>query len=453
VKFKISSEKDIMGQERWNKEKSQHKEIIPKGKGQKIIIAPWIINYIKKHAQNSPNEIYGWLVGRESFNNDLYIFSVFACENYQIQNEISAAPNPRELQELGSILPQGVGIVGIYHSHPSDVFHSSVDDLTIQNLSKYYNNIISAVTNSDGAIKWFQLDKTHQITQEIEIYGQKIPDNLFQTLKYYGNFQYDFKISVESSLIQQLIGKFLDNFNSAWDNSSIDILGEHQKKKGNLEDINRIEISNLTEKSLRKLIDPKNSVRFNLNFNSNSDKSMQNSVHSIKFQGKLRLLVDILFDKQDLSSKSFDILEVIKDEFRDELIQTLSNGIFKIVANNLKILIPQPVIMPYSGISPKSNIHLENVLSLKKKTSRVIDEFTQKFSELQREYFPILSQIILREDGILSSMVKRANILKLIDKKNESNELLKLIKGLYKIRGQEKDFKGIQTNIKNNKIL
>lgn len=109
---------------------------------------------IKAHAGFSSWEIYGWMIGYEGKDDDLYVLSVIPCDRYDIQHKVGAAPDPTDVQEISKSLPIGMGIVGFYHSHPDEVFHSATDDGTLENLSKHYPHMISAVTN--GKItKWF----------------------------------------------------------------------------------------------------------------------------------------------------------------------------------------------------------------------------------------------------------------------------------------------------------
>ncbi|KKM03593.1 hypothetical protein LCGC14_1772850 [marine sediment metagenome] len=55
-------------------------------------------------------------------------------------------------------MPQGIGPIGIYHSHPfsSEIFHSHTDDATLLSLSNQFPNCISIVTNGEK-INFYQM--------------------------------------------------------------------------------------------------------------------------------------------------------------------------------------------------------------------------------------------------------------------------------------------------------
>ena len=67
-------------------------------------------------------------------------------------------------------MPQGIGPIGIYHSHPfsSEVFHSHTDNSTLISLSNQFPNCISIVTNGEE-INFYQMglnSKTEEIQAE-----------------------------------------------------------------------------------------------------------------------------------------------------------------------------------------------------------------------------------------------------------------------------------------------
>jgi hypothetical protein len=134
----------------------------------KFFIIPEIfIKAIKNQALSSENEIYGWLLGYEK-ENIPHILAIFECKSFDHQTLISAVPNAQEFQELSSLMPQGIGPIGIYHSHPfsSEVFHSHTDDSTLISLSNQFPNCISIVTNGQE-INYYQMGKNSK-TKEVK---------------------------------------------------------------------------------------------------------------------------------------------------------------------------------------------------------------------------------------------------------------------------------------------
>ncbi len=66
-------------------------------------------------------------------------------------------------------MPQGIGPIGIYHSHPfsSEIFHSHTDDSTLLSLSNQFPNCVSIVTNGED-INFYQMGKDSE-TNEINV--------------------------------------------------------------------------------------------------------------------------------------------------------------------------------------------------------------------------------------------------------------------------------------------
>jgi hypothetical protein len=111
------------------------------------------------------NEIYGWLIGYQK-KATLHVLVIFECTQFEQQSFISAFPNAREFQKLTAALPQGIGPIGIYHSHPfsSEVFHSHTDDSTLLSLNNQFPNCLSIVTNGKE-INFYQMDENNAIKE------------------------------------------------------------------------------------------------------------------------------------------------------------------------------------------------------------------------------------------------------------------------------------------------
>ncbi len=126
------------------------------------------VDAIKKQALSSEDEIYGWLIGYVKENTPA-ILAIIECKQFVHQSLISAVPQTQEFQEISSIMPQGIGPVGIYHSHPFNgkVFHSHTDDSTLVSLSNQFPNCVSLVTNGRD-INFYQMGK-NSITKKIII--------------------------------------------------------------------------------------------------------------------------------------------------------------------------------------------------------------------------------------------------------------------------------------------
>ena len=134
----------------------------------KFLIPHSLIEVIKKQARSSLDEIYGWLIGY-SKNDIPHILAISECKRFEQQTLISAIPHALEFQELSSTMPQGIGPIGIYHSHPasSRLFHSHTDDNTLISLTNQFQNCVSIVTNGEE-INFYQMGKEKK-TREIKV--------------------------------------------------------------------------------------------------------------------------------------------------------------------------------------------------------------------------------------------------------------------------------------------
>ena len=188
-----------------------------------IYIMRNLIDAIKNHALSSKNEIYGWLIGYKS-KNDINVIAFFECLQYEQQTMAIAIPNAKEFQEISSILPQGIGPVGIYHSHPfSDVVaHSNLDNHTLLSLANQFPNCISIVTNGHD-IKFYQIDKKNRINEiNVKIEDLKVPDFLVFSLKVQVLLKLELEYEMEKhdhlNLKIKILNLIKEYFEDVWDN-------------------------------------------------------------------------------------------------------------------------------------------------------------------------------------------------------------------------------------------
>ena len=116
-----------------------------------VVVDPVVERYITSRAieasSQAGHEVYGWLVGYDDREGNIYVLGVMDCFSYVAQSRIEATPDPEEFQLASSAVIQGMGLVGIYHTHPSGVFHSEIDNITLNSLSRMYPGAVSVVTN------------------------------------------------------------------------------------------------------------------------------------------------------------------------------------------------------------------------------------------------------------------------------------------------------------------
>ncbi|MHA1828512.1 MAG: Mov34/MPN/PAD-1 family protein [Candidatus Heimdallarchaeaceae archaeon] len=173
-----------------------------------IRISSHVIQAIKNHAKNYPTiEIYGWLLGYD-IKDTLFVISSVPCKQYKLQNQIVAEPYQDEVMEISKAIPKGLGIVGIYHSHVGEVFHSTTDDNTIRQFSSVYPKFLSIVTNSEE-IKYYQLHEKNveetivSIIKEINFIQFEISTILTLSFK----APKDYSLSFVSSQLREILTK------------------------------------------------------------------------------------------------------------------------------------------------------------------------------------------------------------------------------------------------------
>ncbi|MBD3190076.1 MAG: hypothetical protein GF308_05510 [Candidatus Heimdallarchaeota archaeon] len=135
-----------------------------------------VMEQIENHLEvdTSNREVYGWLLGYDEGIN-VHILASMPCFNYDVQTVIAARPTPEEINLLSSSLPEGLGVVGIYHSHPDEVFHSKTDDNTVFGFGSTYSNFVSLVTNRDGVVKVYRiLDLKKKVIRRVNYEVKKV---------------------------------------------------------------------------------------------------------------------------------------------------------------------------------------------------------------------------------------------------------------------------------------
>jgi proteasome lid subunit RPN8/RPN11 len=186
----------------------------------RVHVDHWIEEFIKAHARTSSKEIYGWLVGHETPAGDLLVVSAISCERYTTQHEVGARPDTREIQELASSLPQGIGFVGIYHSHPGEVFHSSTDDETAISMARLYPRLLSAVTN--GSItKWYRYEGGKKLA-EFEPSRSIDAGGRIQLIRAEATIEYEVRVDASKPIVPQVSSILLDGFRAGWPGATID---------------------------------------------------------------------------------------------------------------------------------------------------------------------------------------------------------------------------------------
>ncbi|MFX1521826.1 MAG: Mov34/MPN/PAD-1 family protein [Promethearchaeota archaeon] len=349
-----------------------------------VFVDPTLEPLIEGYAKTTEKEIYGWLIGFDDRQNNVYIISVIDCQRYAYQELIGVGPDPIDTQMVYSAMPQRIGVVGIYHSHPGEVFHSHIDDRTLISLSKLYQNPISVVTN--GTItKYYQVGHPPEKMKEIDAIRKKIKKLQFM----------DFMLNVKKTLMvdtENPLPEISSQLHSWVEENFIHCV---YSRKGINIDMNSKLSNLLSEKSLISL--------------KLEDKTVASIVKEDSKNEMSHLSIDLdlfakVFVKEEerLSDLSIDI----KEELIQDLLLKTAKGSYDPKRNEF---IPANLMwITYLGIPLKAYV--------------TPYETAHSF---------------------LEDMIKRAKILFKIEKKLESKELLVSLEKIFKEIGAEKTLQKI----------
>lgn len=135
-----------------------------------VVIHPLAWELIPRNGLSSKLENYGWLVGISDKAGQPVIFFAWDCQDFKQQTIVAAEPDPKELHDLTVALPLGLGMIGMFHSHPhgSKIFHSHVDDNTVDDYINMVPNFLSVVTNGKDVVCYTVVDKRTKALREVK---------------------------------------------------------------------------------------------------------------------------------------------------------------------------------------------------------------------------------------------------------------------------------------------
>ena len=316
-----------------------------------FLISSSLVELIKKQARSSYDEIYGWLIGY--LKNDIpHILAISECKRFEQQTLISAIPNVLEFQELSSSMPQGIGPIGIYHSHPasSTLFHSHTDDNTLISLTNQFQNCVSIVTNGEEII-FYQMGKEKK-TMEIKVKYDEPGVSDFILVAVDENFD----VRVNNGLLKDLSKTnyikikiqniLIDNFHSYWNEfgltkNNLNITERAKVSEFLVNDITGepmyIKIPRVTKEIMSKLLILKNQ-------DTNNGVIGEDDYTNLSLSIKAKFLIYVL----DHNIKLYDFKNKIRVEFLGNILpQKLQNSIFNLPS--CKLDIPEDYFLNYFG--------------------------------------------------------------------------------------------------------
>ncbi|MFX1357653.1 MAG: Mov34/MPN/PAD-1 family protein [Promethearchaeota archaeon] len=330
---------------------------------------------IKKQALSSEDEIYGWLIGYK-LDDIPNVLAIVECQKFEQQTLISAIPDAKEFQKISSIMPQGIGPIGIYHSHPisSKIFHSHTDDATLKSLSNQFPNCISIVTNGKE-IEFYQMGRNKKVKSLNVQYEQ--PDILNFLL-----FTIDEDITVfinrnilnnlkEKGTLKIRISNFLrEYFEKIWDNFEFNINGKSISKKLSVEVF-------LNNKLINKTIQlniPENQNKFtqNLTISENHKGIGQSEFQNDLIPFSLNLKATTPIYISDRIKNFEEINEIIKTEI---LSNNIAKKLYDSIINfkNNEIIIPEDQLLHYFNFFIRIHYFKDKKLNTNSISSNILD--------------------------------------------------------------------------------
>ena len=138
----------------------------------KVEVVTGVMEQIHSWAKRAKKkEVVGWLVGYWDGGGLIVLDAVLSKDSSE--NHLTGAKgSPNEESELSLSLPRGVGIVGLFHSHPftkgrKALFHSTVDDLTLGERSRR-GKYVSFVTEGEQT-RGFYFENGQRSEEVVEI--------------------------------------------------------------------------------------------------------------------------------------------------------------------------------------------------------------------------------------------------------------------------------------------
>ncbi len=304
--------------------------------------------------------------------------SIFECKKFEQQTLISAIPHAQEFQEISSVLPQGIGPIGIYHSHPysSDVFHSHDDDSTLLSLTRQFPNSVSIVTNGKE-LNCYQMDENDN-TRSINL-KYKVPEvPRFLLIK----VEQEYKVKIhkhhlksinKNQLLIKIVNKFREFLENLWD----DFIFQCRDEKILLnKKVSEFLVNNMAASPIELQIMDDASLKNKINRlvikpeSFDSDKIDHNDYRL--FEVNLNANLPIYVPEPDISFS--EIKPLIKTELiGNNLLQKLYNA--HIDYDTFAIILPKDIFINFFGFFMKIMLHTNNSVqksALKDKTEKYI---------------------------------------------------------------------------------
>ncbi len=275
-------------------------------------------------------------------------------------------------------MPQGIGPIGIYHSHPfsSEIFHSHIDDATLLSLSNQFPNCISIVTNGEE-INFYHMGKERK-TEDIQakFIDSKIPKFLLISIDEDLHLMINNNIlnnrADENSLKIMILNKLRDYLEEIW--IEFELLYNNCKVSKN-DTINPYIVDKLTVKPIHLILPEKfkdgNKIKLIIdNIDESEESKSENNQTCFNLNIKAKIPIYIIDENQTFQK----INQAIKTELiSNNVLQKIYNCVIDYDKNI--IITPDDCYLNFFGFYVRFlffNINELNKNELSQKTYEVL---------------------------------------------------------------------------------
>jgi hypothetical protein len=423
----------------------------------KVIVNPWIKQFIEKSPTISRGSACGWLIGFQTSVDQTIILSAIAASRYSDTESNFRLPDTVELDELNNIIPNGLKIVGMYHFKPGSSLKVTSPSGIPEKYYKLYQDKLICVTNTETT-KFYQMRDTDY--SELETFYHELPENLLKPLIVFVNIDFATEINLKLSYLSQISDDILNSIDA-----TLPISKAFLRNSASISDLNSItnpyftrntihsllepeselkvyeSITNLLETSYSSLSAPQSYVSINLSINkiSNLDKIKDLEKFS-KFMGaygKFVVPFVILLNIQKPQSHN-EIIDTLNLQLRKELKYKIERSMIKYSHNRKGILIlpPESLLMQYKDLILNLKIHLKKVDIVKKQFEIELVENLLFLSYFSQNHLPNIGHSFFAEEDKLIMYRQKFSSLARISDKQLGIGLLRGLAYIYKERGQ-----------------
>ncbi len=422
----------------------------------KVIITPWIKEFVEKTPQISRRNACGWLVGFKSSQDQLVVVSVIAASKYLDTDYSYRIPDPEEMEEVMQLIPSHLKVLGIYHFKPGAQLKITSKAGVPEKFYESYPNQVLCITNTETT-KFYKVAGLEY--SELETYYHELPENFSKSLIIFAKINLATEINLKISYLPQVENDILEDLDSlsslnvalrkdpaisAFNNTSkpfltrditTNLLSESTVLKDDetLVSLLKSNFSSITSS------DTYLSVDLTINKITNEEEIQKRDKFS-KYIGMYSTFVVpcvVLLNLQHPQTPE-EILSTVKEQLTREIKYKIPRSMIKYShnRNGLLVLPPESHLLQYKGVILNIKAHIKKVDIVKKQFELELVENLLYLSYFSQTHLPEIEESFFREDGKLVLFRQKFSTLgKLIDKPLAIG-LLQALGYIYKERGQ-----------------